>query len=45
MEVKMARIPADLLPRIHESWGQKNTYYIDPFNGREQKWVRPEGSG
>lgn len=42
MEVKMARIPADLLPRIHESWGQKNTYYIDPFNGREQKWVRAQ---
>lgn len=38
----MVKISADLLPRIAESWGQKNTYYIDPFQGREHKWIRTQ---
>jgi len=38
----MAKVAADLLPRIPQSWGQKNTYYIDPFKGRERKWVRTQ---
>ena len=35
----MHRIQADLIPRIAEKWGQKNTYYQAPFQGREHKWV------
>ena len=38
----MHRVKADLIPRIAEKWGQKNSYYKSPFGGRENRWVHAQ---
>ena len=38
----MHRVKADLIPRIVEKWGQKNSYYKSPFYGRGDRWVQAQ---